>query len=89
MDSRPYLIWLAIASCVTFFLYGYDKAQAGARGRRVPEGLLHALALAGGFAGGWLGRWAFRHKTRKWSLTLILAVSTAVHLGLGYWLFFR
>jgi uncharacterized membrane protein YsdA (DUF1294 family) len=60
-----YLIWLAILSVVTFFLYGFDKAHSKTDGWRVPEVVLHGLALAGGFIGGWAGRSIFRHKTRK------------------------
>ena len=84
VDWHPYWIWLAIASLVTFLLYGYDKLQAKSGGWRVPEIVLHGLALSGGFPGGWIGRWLFRHKTQKWSFTFVLAVSTAIHLGIMY-----
>jgi len=88
MDWRIYGTWLAIASVVTFVLYGFDKAQAKRGGGRVPEAVLHWLALAGGFPGGWAGRTVFRHKTKKGFFVFILAVSTAIHLGLGYWVLF-
>jgi uncharacterized membrane protein YsdA (DUF1294 family) len=81
-----YLIWLAIASGITFLLYGFDKAQSKTGGWRVPEVVLHGLALSGGFPGGWAGRSLFRHKTKKGIFVFVLAVSTAIHLGLGYWL---
>ncbi|MDD5038440.1 MAG: DUF1294 domain-containing protein [Dehalococcoidales bacterium] len=87
MDWHLYLIWLAIASGITFLLYGFDKAQSKTGGWRVPEVVLHVLALSGGFPGGWAGRSIFRHKTRKNFFGFILAVSTAIHLGLAYWLF--
>ena len=89
MHWQLYLIWLAIASFVTFLMYGYDKSQAKRKGWRVPEAVLHALALAGGFAGGWMGRALFRHKTPKGIFGFVLTMSTAIYLGMGYWLFLR
>ncbi len=89
MDWHFYLIWLAIASVITFILYGFDKAQSKKGGWRVPEVVLHGLALSGGFIGGWFGRSMFRHKTKKGVFVFVLAVSTVIHLGLAYWLFFR
>jgi uncharacterized membrane protein YsdA (DUF1294 family) len=82
------LIWIVAASLVTFIFYGYDKGQAKAGGTRVPEIVLHGLALAGGFPGGWLGRWIFHHKTRKPEFTLILTISTVLYLGLAFYLLF-
>jgi uncharacterized membrane protein YsdA (DUF1294 family) len=88
-----YGIWLAVASLVTFVLYGYDKAQAKQGGWRVPESILHWWALLGGFPGGWAGRSVFRHKTQKGFFIFVLAVSTLVHLGLVsflvWWTHFR
>jgi len=84
-----YLIWLTVSSVITFLLYGFDKAQAKNSGRRVREIVLHGFALLGGFPGGWAGRSMFRHKTKKGIFMFILIVSTMIHLGLGYWLFFK
>jgi uncharacterized membrane protein YsdA (DUF1294 family) len=89
MGWQFYLIWVAIASGITFLLYGFDKAQSKKGGWRVPEIVLHGLALAGGFPGGWAGRSVFRHKTKKGIFEFVLAVSTVIHLGLVYWLFIR
>ncbi len=89
MYWQLYLIWLAVASVITFLLYGIDKAQSKMGGWRVPEGVLHILALSGGFPGGWAGRSMFRHKTQKGLFVFVLGVSTALHLGLAYCLFFR
>lgn len=74
-----FLIWIATLSVITFCIYGYDKAQAKLGGWRVPEKVLHALALGGGFPGGWLGRLVFRHKTRKGIFTVILGISTMIY----------
>jgi len=54
-----YWIWLVALSVITFLLYGYDKGQAKLGGLRVPEIVLHVLALLGGFPGGWVGRAVF------------------------------
>ena len=89
MDWHLYWIWLAIASVITFLLYGFDKAQSKKRGWRVPEVVLHVLVLSGGFLGGWAGRSMFRNKTKKGLFVVVLVVSTAIHLALWYWLFFR
>jgi uncharacterized membrane protein YsdA (DUF1294 family) len=89
MDWHFYWIWLVIASCITFLLYGFDKSQSKIGGWRVPEVILHGLALSGGFPGGWAGRSIFRHKTKKGFFVFVLAVSTAIHLVVGCWLFFR
>jgi len=88
MGWHYYLIWLAVASGITFLLYGFDKARAKNGEWRVPEVVFHGLALSGGFPGGWAGRSIFRHKTQKGFFTFILVVSTAIHLFLGYWLIF-
>ena len=89
MGWQFYLIWVGLASAITFLLYGFDKAQSKNGGWRVPEVILHGLALAGGFLGGWVGRSIFRHKTKKGIFVFVLAVSTVIHLGLVYWLFIR
>jgi uncharacterized membrane protein YsdA (DUF1294 family) len=82
-----YWMWLVALSLVTWVLYGFDKAQAKRGGLRVPEMVLHGLALLGGFAGGWLGRWMFHHKTRKRGFTVVLAASTLLHVGIMIYLF--
>jgi uncharacterized membrane protein YsdA (DUF1294 family) len=84
-----YWVWLAIASGITFLLYAFDKTQARISGWRVPEIAFHILTLSGGFPGGWAGRLVFRHKTKKGIFMFVLVVSTAIHLGLEYWLFIR
>lgn len=86
---QPYFVWLATSSLVLFLLYGFDKGQAQVRGTRVPESLLHTLALLGGFPGGWAGRAVFRHKTRKRIFTYVLLISTVLHIALGTWIYLR
>jgi uncharacterized membrane protein YsdA (DUF1294 family) len=60
-----YLGLVAVASIVTFAIYGFDKRRAAAGGWRVPERTLHLLAFVGGWPGAIAAQRQFRHKTRK------------------------
>lgn len=81
---NPLWIWLASINLVTFLIYGFDKSEAKSGGSRVPEIVLHGLALAGGFFGGWLGRYFFRHKTLKPVFTVVLTLSTVLWVVILY-----
>lgn len=85
-DWGRYLTGNLAVSVATFILYGIDKAQAKMFQRnaknRVPENLLHLLALLGGYIGGWAGMFIFWHKVRKPIFWIVLTVSTVLHLGL-------
>lgn len=63
------LAYLAGVNLTTFGAYVYDKSAAGAVGAmaqwRVPEAVLHVLALAGGSPAALAGQQVLRHKTRK------------------------
>jgi uncharacterized membrane protein YsdA (DUF1294 family) len=84
-----YLAWILAWSVVTFTFYGYDKHQAMAQRLRVPEIVLHLLALIGGFIGGWVGRAYFHHKTRKPAFLVVLIIATILNLGVFLWLLAR
>lgn len=77
-----YITWLLAWSIATFVLYGYDKMQAQREGGRVPENVLHGMALIGGAAGGWAGMFGFRHKTRKRNFTIILIIASTIQVAL-------
>ena len=80
---KCYWAWWTGLSVVTLFVYGFDKAQSRRDGgQRVPEVVLHVLALAGGVAGAWVGRAVFRHKTLHLRFTVVLIAATVVHVGL-------
>jgi uncharacterized membrane protein YsdA (DUF1294 family) len=87
LGIRIYIAWILAMSVVTFAAYGFDKQRAVNGGGRVPELVLHALALAGGFAGGWAGRAIFRHKTLHTSFTVVLFLATAIHAAVLLWLY--
>ncbi len=84
-----YIDWLLGWSVSLFALYGIDKTQAKLGGWRVPEVVLHALALIGGFIGGWLGMFLFRHKTQKPVFKAVLAVATVIGVLLFYYFVLR
>ena len=70
--------WLLGAGIVTFATYGWDKRQSKRGGWRVPEVVMHGLALGGGVVGAWAGRGVFRHKTRKPEFLVFLIAATAI-----------
>jgi uncharacterized membrane protein YsdA (DUF1294 family) len=89
-----YIAWLLNVSLTTFLFYWVDKALARIKkfNIRVPELVLNLLTLAGGFVGAWIGRALFRHKTNireHWAMLVILILSTVLHGGLIYLVFFR
>lgn len=66
----------------TFGCFWYDKTQAIAGKRRMPEATLLALSAFGGSPGALLGRQLFRHKTRKEPFSTILHVIVMAQVGL-------
>lgn len=67
-----YLNWLIAASIVTFVMYGVDKTQAKRDGGRIPNAILHMMALVGGWFGALFGRIVFNHKSNIRSNPLFL-----------------
>lgn len=84
-----YVAWLIGWSVALFALYGIDKTQSKLHNWRVPEIVLHALALIGGFVGGWLGMFLFHHKTNKPVFKLVLAIATILGIVLFYYFVLR
>ena len=84
-----YVAWLIGWSVSLFALYGIDKTQAVRKGWRVPEIVLHTLALIGGFIGGWLGMLIFHHKTNKPVFKLVLGIATILGIVLFYYFVLR
>jgi uncharacterized membrane protein YsdA (DUF1294 family) len=88
----PLLIWLAAVNLTTFAMFGIDKASAKANGPRIPEVVLHAFTLLGGFVGQLVGRLLFHHKTnfqRHPSFTIVLIASATIWVVIIYLLFLR
>lgn len=61
------LIALAVFNLVSYALYAFDKHMARQGHGRIPEKMLLAVDLAGGFPAGFTAQRQFRHKTRKTS----------------------
>lgn len=82
----------AIASLISFVLYGFDKRRARLDGDRVPEKRLHLFALLGGWPGAMLAQKVFRHKTVKTRFRIVFWLTVACHVvavgGIG-WLVWR
>lgn len=68
-------IGIAVLNAATFLAYGIDKSAAKRWRRRIPENVLHALALAGGWPGALLGQTVFRHKTVKRSFQAVFWIT--------------
>ena len=80
----------AVASGVAFVTYAADKARSETGGRRVPERVLHALALAGGWPGAAVAQQWFRHKTRKARFQVVFWLIVAAHVGIAVaWYYFQ
>ncbi len=63
-------VYLIAVNLITFVIFGYDKHQAKAGGRRVPERVLFLLAAVGGSIGALAGMYYFHHKTLHTSFRL-------------------
>ena len=83
------LVELAAVNALTFLAFGCDKWMARRRSRRTPEKTLLFLAFLGGLVGAWAGMHVFRHKTRKPSFRIKLALVSALNpLWPTLWLIF-
>lgn len=77
-----------VLSLAAFALYGLDKSAARRGNWRVPENLLHLMALLGGWPGAWMGQLKFRHKTRKRGFRFVFFLTVILNLGLVGWMLY-
>ena len=84
-DIRRLLIWYGVVSLLTLILFGWDKAMARTRHRRIPEGALLLSSLLGGGFGGLLGMFLFRHKTRKPLFRICIPLFFMLQISLLIW----
>ncbi len=89
LGLTPVYAGLIGVNVVTLALFGYDKHQAVAGRTRVPEMTLYAAALLGGSPSAVLAQGLLRHKTRKRSFRVVLAVIVVLQVAMiyGYWRF--
>ena len=85
LGLSPVIAWIAGWTLPAFAMYGIDKRQAEQAGWRVPEVLLHGLALIGGVIGAWAGRAVFRHKTQKPVFTVVLIAASILWAVIAAW----
>lgn len=81
------LIWFGVMSILALFLFGWDKALARLRRRRVPEAALLGCAALGGSAGALAGMLLFHHKTRKLAFRRWIPLALCAHGALLVWAF--
>jgi uncharacterized membrane protein YsdA (DUF1294 family) len=85
----PLLVaYLISVNTLTFLMYGFDKRQSIKQGPRVPELILHLLALVGGSPAALVGQLTFRHKTRKQpfkAIFIAIIVLQVTAIGLYYY----
>lgn len=77
--------WLLAVNGTAFGYYAVDKARARRAARRVPEVVLHGLALAGGSLGAYASMRLFRHKTVKGSFRVVFWLIVAAQVVLVLW----
>src|SRR5687767_9456456 len=86
-----WLLAYAVAINVTTFLaYLFDKRAPANGWLRVPENVLHGLALLGGTPAALLGQQVLRHKTVKQSFRLTFGLILVLQVAtLAAWLYYR
>ena len=80
MKVNLLVAYLISISVITIFFYGYDKNRAKNNKGRVPESVLHLLALVGGSPGALLGQIVFSHKTKKWNFNVVFILIIIVQM---------
>jgi len=72
--------YLIAVNLTTFASYGSDKHRAVSNSSRIPEIVLHLLALAGGSGAALLAQVIFRHKTKKCPFRIIFIAIILIQL---------
>lgn len=89
-SQQPWVAYLAGVSVATLVMYAYDKFAAVRAWLRVPELVLHGLALAGGSPAAFVAQRVWHHKTIKASFQRVFwGIVVVQAFGIGALLYFR
>ncbi|MDG1949602.1 MAG: DUF1294 domain-containing protein [bacterium] len=80
----PIVVLLATTNVVTYLAMMLDKIQATQRGGRLSERSLYIMTFLGGSIGMALAIQSLRHKSKKTSFQLVVAVLVLLQLFLVY-----
>lgn len=72
--------WLISINLLSFLAYGFDKYQAVRQNSRIPEIILHLLALLGGSPSALAAQFIFRHKINKTSFMVVFILVMILQL---------
>ena len=84
--SQFLIIYLVIINIITFFYFGIDKIKAKFSHQRISEKTLWFLPAIGGSMGALVGMNFFKHKTRKNSFQIIIALILIIQILFCFWL---
>ena len=80
LDIRLLYAYFISVNLATFLSYGFDKHWAVHNHSRIPEIVLHLLALAGGSPAALGAQITFRHKTKKRTFQIIFIAIVLVQI---------
>ena len=83
---RAFLLYLLLASLLTFILYGADKHKARRGAYRISERALLGASLLGGALGALAAMQLFRHKTKHVYFYVINVLALLCHVLIAYFL---
>ena len=81
LPGSRFFAWLIGANVAAFLIWTYDKRQAQRDGWRVPENVLHTMAVLGASPGSLLAMSMLRHKTQKRFFTTFYTILLVLHLA--------
>ncbi len=81
---REFAIYYLIISMITATAYGIDKRAAINEEQRIPEILLHTMALLGGWPGALISQQLFRHKTIKVPFRIVFWGTVIINMVIFY-----
>jgi uncharacterized membrane protein YsdA (DUF1294 family) len=82
---KYYLIYLAVMSVITFFMYIADKKKAQKGKWRISEKALLCMSFFGGAAGGYSAMKLVHHKTKHWYFHAVNILGLLWQYGLLAW----